>query len=571
MTMPRGRKPIPRTKEEALQVRREQVRKNVQAYRERKKSRERLEAEEGQSDQGAHEEYSRQDSLKPEGLIVDDVDSGKLPGKLSTSRSSSRSPANNRIEGGRQELKFPIYFSDELGAGNATSVSTSSLQTYSIPEISLSGQRLLSSQRRMLDFLPQAINSAELCRRQFIANTSILFLPQTHYQPEALADLGPHWAQHVPCMCQPNDLLDQTLLPVCLLQVAHLRQDCHLAVASRSYYGQALQALRSNAQAGHVLWKELAISAMLLGTYEIYSGGGDRWAGWETHLQGAWSYLQNFTKFDESLAGLLYFYFLETSCIFDAIRHRKASPLSTSKWWKLSIDRYGGRVYGQLLRLMTSLPALLERFDRLAGIPPATQSHAGMSILLNECSHLDDRLKDWFEETADKVPNFSYDDVEEFDLMPNITPLDPSEVQYSFPNLWIARLHLLYWSSIIQLQGIISELLLSFSKGKGKMTDTNSIISTPEPHSEMLEDLTTQMEMFATNIRRSAAFCLDSRNGLMGKTIIIQPLWMAQRHFTKTDQDQALWCLMILKRIRQDDFGSPISPVPSITVFESTS
>lgn len=35
--MPRGRPPIPRTKEEALEVRREQIRKNVQAFRQRKR------------------------------------------------------------------------------------------------------------------------------------------------------------------------------------------------------------------------------------------------------------------------------------------------------------------------------------------------------------------------------------------------------------------------------------------------------------------------------------------------------------------------------------------------------
>lgn len=292
---------------------------------------------------------------------------------------------------------------------------------------------------------------------------------------------------------------------------------------------------------------------MILGTYETFDGTGDRHAGMRCHLQGATSYLRRFTRFDESLTDILYYNYLELGCIYNALKERKASPLSTSTWWKCTIDLYAGKTYGQLLRLITPVPALLERFDSFANSASNARTQIAKAILLDECFALEDRFKDWFEETSQFVEDFEFDDAGDSAIVFNLPCPPPSDIQYSFPNLWIARLYLLYWASVILLLETMSALFYDLSNSPAHTMSTS--VSWALSDAAALHNMSAQADLFAANIRRSVAFCLRPCKGLLGRSVILLPLHVAAKHLQQADEEEARWCSEILSRIGRDEFN----------------
>ena len=554
--MARGRKPNPRSQEEALQIRREQIRRNVRAFRDRKRGDDGKRNKEGSSELSAFVlERPEEKCLNKSSIAVARTQKTSSPSAPLVDEQPSdlkhHSSSALWTEDDTRAATLPATLADGLSVDHHPSSSALNIQTSTTSGISCDSHCTFLRETKVSGLLPPEINSAVLCRRQFVANSSMLFVPKKQGQPKENSDLGPHWAQNIHRMAVLSDILDEHLQPLCLLQIAHLQQDRDLLEASRYYYCQALQTLRTLSRSEDVLWKELFLSAMILGIYELFNGTVDRCTGWQCHWQGASSYLRRFTSFNESLTDSLYFHFLEAACIFDAIMQRKPSPLSTTKWWKRSIDCNAGGIYGQLLRVMTLLPGLLEQFDYLTGVPPNLETCTQKATLMNDCFLLEDWFKDWFEDTAGKVADFCYDDVGDFITLSDIPSPRSPDVQYSFPNLWIARLHLLYWSSIILLLEVMTDLVFDLSK---KATHDPSSISPPWAldSSIMLGNVTTQANLFATNIRRSAAFCLRPCNGLVGKSIILQPLCVARNHLRQADEEQARWCTTVLGRLGHD-------------------
>ena len=554
--MARGRKPIPRSKEEALNVRREQIRRNVKAFRDRKRK------GKGQMSQDTNSELPtfriRGDGLIGQGKHSDErTDTSTTliitPGIGALLSCLWRQP-NSALaieQGIPQGASSSIHANDDLANDHRRSVTRQS--TYS--ELPMSGhgfQSTLPARTKNSVLLLLEINSAQVSQRQFVVNTSTLFIPETEFQRNQAGDLGPHWAARISvCVATTCIIMDQSLQAVCLLQLAHLNLSRDFLMISRYYYTQALQKLRLLSHSPETYWRELFICTMILGVYETFDGTGDRHAGMRCHLQGATTYLRKFTQFDESLTDNFYYNYLEMACIHNALRERKASPLSTSMWWSCTIDMYAGKTYGHLLRLITPLPALLERFDYLKGSPSNLGTQSAKSTLLDECFALEDRFKDWFEETLHLVEDFEFDDAGDSAIVYNLPRPRRSDVQYSFPNLWIARLYSLYWTSVILLAETMSALFRDlFKQPAHTMSDS---VTWALGDAVVLHDMMAQAKLFATNIRRSVPFCLRPCTGLLGRSIILLPLQVAAKHFQQADEEQARWCSAVLSRMGQND------------------
>lgn len=420
------------------------------------------------------------------------------------------------------------------------------------PELSYVDHLSLTKKLKNAVFLPSEISSARLSRQQFVVNACSLFVPEDQAVYNRNGEYGPHWATNIQlCIADQSDVVEQSLHSLCLLQVACLRQDEGLLRASRSHYAQALEALRVLSRSADTLWRQLFMSAMILGTYELFDGTGDRYRGMLCHVRGASSYLRRFTRYDESMADMFYYSFLETECIFKAMCERKASPLSSSSWWRRSIDLYAGKTYGSLLRLITPLPALLEQLDYLTNLPVTPETRDEKITLLQYSLLLENHFKDWFEDVVDNVPDFFYDDAGDLEIIADIPRPCTSDVQYSFPNLWVARLYLLYWTAVILLLQAMIALVVDLSNLKSYSTVSSSV-EWALRHPVVVEHMVTQAKMFATNIRRSVAYCLYPSNGLLGKSIIINPLSVASSHLLKVDEKQARWCTSVLGQIAQD-------------------
>ncbi len=570
--MARGRKPIPRTKEETLQIRKEQVRRNVRAFRDRKKAGEGKDSENvrngavtsyyGRPAKLYHSESFHSVIRTPRISFLshlhvdvppsavpypsatasptkDDAFDAILPPRLTDEPPRDRHLSSSALQaeaGTNSEV-------NHVGAGFQFASKNGCNLTWHKLIVAEKGTRpapgILLASSRVSSRLPREVDSAMLTRRQFVANTSTLFVPPDQGELHGVVNLGPHWAKSVVFMGVPSDIVEQSLHPLCLLQIAHLKQDRNLLSASRYYYGQALRALRMCCRLANVVWRELFMCAMILGTYELFNGTGDCCVGWQCHVDGASSYLRRFARFDESMTDISYFYYLEAVCIFNPLRERKSSRWSMSTWWRRSIDKYAGETYGSLLRLITPLPAYLEHFDYLANLPSDKDTQNREIVLLNHGCILENQLRTWFENTAKHVPSFSYEEFADSCVPLDTATLVPSDVQYSFPSLWVARLYLLYWASVILLLEAMTALVIDIFEGTARKPNS------PSPacdlgRSSLLEDVNTQTKMFATQIRRSTAFCLRPCNGLLGKSIVLLPLGVAQKHLRDIDAEQAL-------------------------------
>ena len=529
--MPRGRKPIPRSRDEALEARREQIRRNVQAFRERKRR-----AKEDEKNDETPGEPSEEVPRTP--TVLD--------------------PSTQLVPSPSLALRqLPCSSKEEAPTVNAASTnsqaSTSQVRAATTSAISQSSHLTVPGAIRGLQPLPPAIDNAFVLRRQFLANASLLFVPEGQLQLNRTCGLGPHWAQDIPCVGMPSKFLEQSLETLCLLQVAHLRQDRNFVMASRHSYGQALQALRIQSHSRNIPWKEVFLAAMILGVCELLYGTNGGSAGFQYHLRGASSYLRRFTRYDESLTDQIYFYYLEAECVFNALALRKRSSLSPTTWWKCSIDRCAGKPYGSLLHLITPLPAFLEQFDHLIGLPSNPTTQARKLMLLDRGFLMEDELKDWFDDVSKNVPDFSYDDGGDFVILSDIPATSPSDVQYTFPSVLIARLYLLYWASVVLLFESLIALVHDLSEHAIDGEDQIPVRG-PLPSVHVLENMIAQAKIFATNIRRSVAFCLYPRNGIMGKSVILLPLWVARKHLRQADEEQARWCTAVLRRIGQDHY-----------------
>ena len=499
--MPRGRKPIPRSQEEALQIRRDQIRRNVKAFRERKK--------------------------------LAEINTEQASPEVSTSS-----------QGANDE---PVLVA--LGADNRK-CSNPGIPNPSLDLPLLAPKIVPESQCRIPLLLN--VNPGKVCLQQFIANNACIFLPRCASTTQQHVQLGPHWAQNVPKLVGKSDLLNSSLQPLMLLQIACLKQERWLIEASRHYYSQALQALNAAISCSKGRFKHsIFTSTMILGVYELFNGARDPFQGWGQHLQGASSYLCTAPPYDEVFVEPSYFFFLEAVCVFDALHRRKPSPLALTKWWRQSTVLSAGDAYGSLLRILSTLPAYLEKFDSLVASVPDAKSNSSKAMLLEKGFFLEDRLRDWFATASKTTMGFHYSENMNYvkEMQDSIVAPLPLEC-ITFPNLYVARLHLLYWSSMVALldaQKTLADDLLSYASQTTPFAPSWSL-----DESVKMGRLACDANYFATCVRKSIDFAMLPSHGMVGRSIVLQTLRVVRNHFLPYDKKQAQWCAAILKETGQD-------------------
>ena len=508
--MARGRSPIQRTKEEAQKARREQVRRNVQAFRQRKNA---LKLEQ---DCDSHKEKHW--------TFVEDG--------LALVNRTSRLAEKSNLTASVSSVDYISLFLSELDLRTKGSIPRCSSRSHDTEIQPIQSHRLQHA--RYSESLPPEIRSATLSRQQLVSNSAQIFLPGSCSAQSN--QIGPHWVHILPIMINKCKVMDTAVQALCLLQITNIEKEGWLYQASRSYYGQALQKLSFALSHDHSTFqKGVFATSIALSIYELFDCTTDDGnVGRMVHLRGAASYLERFAPNNDVLGYPISFYFLETVCIFDALRSRKASPYARSQWWDRSLSIFGGGTYGPLMRLMTLLPPLLEQSDILFLSPPGNESFEIGSEILDRALVLEGRLNSWLDDTIRSWSVFRFHDV------PTNTKssLNSTYIQLiSFPNLFVARLYLLYWSSIIALHGLLSAVE-SFIKVDPKPTRT--------VHEQ------EQSHTYAGNICKSVGYCLQPSHGMIGKSALMLPLWIARLHFDGCSVQEALYCARVLGDLGQN-------------------
>lgn len=517
--MPRGRPPIQRSKDEAKTIRRDQVRRNVQAYRIRKHF----------SSPSEEVQAPPKDSvtfiLEPGGQH----DSPRLMSAGLDATPEQQCDLKKRGHGRRL-----VIHSGEEGAPAKIN---QDLNTSESPDYVVK--------------MPSEINAAQVSRQQFTSNAAIAFLPTQQNRCAESLGTGPHWSQLIPDLVNKNDVLDSAIQALCLMQISHIKQERWLLRSSLTFYDRALQALQASlVQPVKDFRVEIFAAAMALATFELLQGtDANKSRGWLHHIEGASSYLNAFPELDVcSFSHQISFHFLETICIFDALGARKPSCFSTSKWWRSTVDRFGNLVYGALLRMITSLPTLLEQCDESIASPANLDVYDRQSTLLQKAFRIEIAFLSWFQTMTAELSRCQHSVPSA--LQETWGPETPPP-EISFPNLYIARLYLLYWSSMILLYESIVDLLQNLKAYPESANTESCNLCKSLGNRAMLDSYLGLSYKFANNIRQSVRFCMQPKNGVIGKTIVLLPLWIARKHFQQSDDSQARWCSALLDQLGQ--------------------
>ena len=521
--MPRGRPPLQRTKEDAKIARKAQVRRNVQAYRQRKHS-------------NGSSEDSHPPPKEPFTFVLEQWGQSDPPVRLDAHLDTL--PA--------LPLKQHCDYAEDGHGGRFVHHSAKSDAHSKVTQDST-----MFGGFKYLVEIPPEINAAQVFRQQFTSNAANTFLLARKNRDTLSSETGPHWAQIIPNLVNRNDVLDYSIQALCLMQISHVKQERWLLRSSLDFYDKALQALQGAlAQPTKAFRAEIFAAVMALATYELLQGtDAGKSRGWMHHIEGASSYLNAFPELDVcSFSHQLSFHFLETICIFDALGARKPSCFSTSKWWRSTVDRFGDQMYGALLRMITSLPTVLQQCDESLALRASVEAYKRWSTLLQMTFRMENAFLDWFQTTTSQLsicqPNINSESQETSD------PETP-QPEIAFPNLYTARLYLLYWSSMILLYESVVDLLQKFQACSLAGNPDSCEFHDPIYNTSMLKRYTELAYTFANNIRQSISFCVQSKNGVIGKTLILLPLWIARNLFRKCDEGQTRWCSALLDQLGQ--------------------
>lgn len=518
--MPRGRPPKNRTKEEAVSARREQVRKNVQAFRERK----RLQQRSVEDDAARNIEEDR---------VVDEV-------------GSPSGEKDDQVTDG----------SDRTSDAEINDVDDSVI----IPNF----RRSLATWTH----LSPEISHPQLSRQQFVSNCVVAF------KPDSNLNTGPHWTETLPEIVNQDSTLDFSIQAICLMQLGNVTSQRWLLEAGSNYYGRALRTLTRRLPTDEDIREEVFMAMMALSMCELFQGTDENSQGWLIHYKAAFRYLKQLSQAKNGWVpnNQPVFHFLETLCVFDALGSRRSCYFSTSDAWSRSLDRWGGDIYGPLLGLMTSVPVLLEAHDKLLkSLGPRTPSLLSRSELLKECLRLEDRFQEWHRDTSSRLETFTFDIIS--------SDASQGDSSLTFPTLFIARLHKLYWSALVLLLDTTASLLRSLhpvstddesSLDHDKHNDltttnnNNNNNKLPSATKLQLQTILSKSQSHALHILHSTSYCLNPDNGVVGKSMVLLPLWIARNHFHDTpgSETEERHCNDILASLGRQDLNFGLPPLP---------
>jgi hypothetical protein len=217
--------------------------------------------------------------------------------------------------------------------------------------------------------------------------------------------------------------------------------------------------------------------------------------------------------------------------------------------------RHGARLpnrpeVGTLLEILVDGTTLLEYLDRLLRSGHCPGPYGEARKLLYHCLLVEDRLLEWYENAFQPAPDWS-PPRSDLNLLSLLASLDTTRLGFNiseplqFSSFKVAQAHLLYWTGLVLLYPIMSQLLSSFGTANEISASSDS-----EPWEKRMqtnrteEDFTKLADHYATQICRSTAYCFQPKLKGIGPQTILSPLWAAQQFFLPHPylHDKYNWC-----------------------------
>ena len=242
--------------------------------------------------------------------------------------------------------------------------------------------------------------------------------------------------------------------------------------------------------------------------------------------------------------------------MFQSLLHRKASPLAshewcTRPWYQKRKDQSQKDILQRLYDHGFALGALLEEIDDAEFANEDTGTEA-IQKYLRRCSAMDARFNLWYQELVRTSDSPVYwltplnDSIELSSADKYCASISNNNRPFSFPNLKIANMILLYWALKLALSSTIANIC-------------STALSTPtSPRPTLLQTTAQQMLVqhgetgrleIATNIMRSMPYCLHDSMGLLGAQKSLFALRAALLSLRRSQTEELKLCAQMYREL----------------------
>ncbi|EMD85815.1 hypothetical protein COCC4DRAFT_180253 [Bipolaris maydis ATCC 48331] len=376
--------------------------------------------------------------------------------------------------------------------------------------------------------IPKQVSLVASERIQHVSTFVALYLPRTEGQalpgPSALM-LG------LPNLPVNSPVLEAAIDALAAAQLAVDKMNSPLIHRSRSLYSTALsQMLQAIQDQETALKDETLLSTYLLSLYEVFVGV-TRGHGFFYHTQGLLHLVKQRgpSSFVSRLSMQIY-HGIRYNSLSIGILLRKASMLDTPEWMSVTAKAAKVDPYVALMDICVMVPRLLERTDKLSR-PDCTQEE--IDSLIDDSQKVASDAFAWIADFERHGPRYNKVELESMEGFMDICDDRVFDPVFDFHYFGAGICYLIYWSSMLIMQGNTFKLLRQYRKLEPKQ----------------LLMWSRQLNSFADSICRGVPYNYRVNTGYASKFGSLTPLMVARKYYEMVGEKAAVaWCTKVYKR-----------------------
>ncbi|KAF1831236.1 hypothetical protein BDW02DRAFT_61816 [Decorospora gaudefroyi] len=391
--------------------------------------------------------------------------------------------------------------------------------------------------------LPRQVSAVAADRIQHLCTFIALYLPRVEgpaLPPPSALMLG------LPSMPANSQVLMAAVDALSAAQLAVDKRNQPLIHRSRSLYGTALsQMMRAIQDPVTALKDETLLSTYLLTLYEVFVGI-TQGHGFFYHVQGLLHLLrQRGPASFQSRLSLQIFHAIRYNSLTIGYHMRKASMLDSPEWLAVTAKVAKVDPYVALQDICILIPRLLERTDKLAR-PDCPQSE--IDKVIDDSHNVASRAFEWLSNFENHGPQYNEVDIATMEGFLDICPDRIFDPVFDFHYFSAGICYLIYWMSMLLLQGNTFRLLRQY-----RQLDMKQLIMWDR-----------QLSSYAESICRSVPYNSRPTTGYTAKFGSLTPLMAARRYYeAKGAKTEAGWCGKVYMGARVPElYDTPVSLDP---------
>ncbi|EYE94473.1 Zn(II)2Cys6 transcription factor [Aspergillus ruber CBS 135680] len=406
-------------------------------------------------------------------------------------------------------------------------------------------------------------------RSQLLASFINNFLP-----PAQLLKTNKNLYETLPDLIGGSPLLDKAVISLSSAFVAKNNRDDRLLQYSTKLYSQAMELLHRKIRMGKGLGKDLLYTTIIFQVYELINCSPSGFPAWLAHVQGSNALIQQCSgRSKEAVAENLFLRQLRFVILCDAIGKRQ-SP------WRYNIPTRSSEPGDKnalapepidiFIDILIECTALIEDVDTFLdhGYLVRGSRRVG-ERLLHSCLSLEDKLHNtciWMQDKLG-VPSPLSKDSSILKTFRTAVPKDFFPQPLNFPSLTCAESHLIYWTTLVLLYPLINQLFDFLSPGLSQSGSPASTSCYPSiesaeistsPSTETLDrvDFIALTAVYATEVCRAAAYCLQPNMKALGGQMLLAPLSQSTQFFqVEQSSEKIKWCQAVFMHLPQVGFA----------------